>query len=181
MKVFSSNFDHDPKVMPSITFSWKRKYYGMARSFIFVCLYIDLYSKWVNTFEKTFNAFFLRPLYWLTNNSCDSVKNSLTDTWQLNMHILVFNRGYLSFRISYRRKLYILTIPRLFPPLANPSPILAGFLFSSSCRFFWYSSSNVRNANFLPIEPPIRDTAPAVPPKYSNKTKKMFEVCFQNF
>lgn len=51
-----------------------------------------------------------------------------------------------------------------FPPRASPSPMLAGFLFSASRRFFWYSSSNVRVANPLPIEPVIRDTPPAAPP-----------------
>lgn len=52
-----------------------------------------------------------------------------------------------------------------FPPRASPSPMLAGFLFSASRRFFWYSSSNVRVANPLPIEPVIRDTPPAAPPE----------------
>lgn len=63
---------------------------------------------------------------------------------------------------------FIITVPRPFTPLSNPSPILAGFLFSPSCRFFWYSSSNVRIAKPFPKDPLIRCRAPAVPTMNEN-------------
>lgn len=61
-----------------------------------------------------------------------------------------------------------------FPPLANPSPMLAGFLFSPSLLFFWYSSSNVSAASPLPIVPVIRETAPAAPPMNRRTGKTLY-------
>lgn len=63
---------------------------------------------------------------------------------------------------------------RPFPPLANPSPMLAGFLFSPSLLFFWYSSSNVSAASPLPIVPVIRETAPAAPPMNRRTGKTLY-------
>lgn len=38
----------------------------------------DSNAQSVRTFEETFNTFLLSALYWLADNSCDSIKNSLS-------------------------------------------------------------------------------------------------------
>ena len=69
-----------------------------------------------------------------------------------------------------RRAVPPLTITSRLPPRAIPSFRSAGFLFSCSRRFFWYSSSSVSVAMPFPSALVMRETAPAAPPgaRYRN-------------
>lgn len=46
----------------------------------FKVVFNDSNIKSVRTFEETFHTFLLSALYWLTDNSCNSIKNSLSKT-----------------------------------------------------------------------------------------------------
>lgn len=53
--------------------------------------YCNVLNRNYNTFEETFHTFLLSALYWLTDNSCNSIKNTLAKTTFLSDNVQVLN------------------------------------------------------------------------------------------